>query len=56
MGPKAALYTLREFLQSGRTCNAFHLAKKAVIGIYPNEVFQEQVWPPHRMSGQIVPD
>ncbi len=43
--PEAAIQTVREFLRSKQTSNAYHLSLKAVIGLYPNEVFAEQVWP-----------
>ena len=43
--PEAAIQTVREFLWSKPTSNADHLSQKAVIGLYPNEVFAEQIWP-----------
>ena len=43
--PEAAIQTVREFLRSKPTRNAHHLSQKAVIGLYPNEVFAKQVWP-----------
>ena len=43
--PEAAIQTVQEFLRSRPTPNACHLSQKAVIGLYPDEVFGEQIWP-----------
>ena len=43
--PEAAIQTVQEFLRSKPTPNACHLSQKAVIGLYPDEVFGEQIWP-----------
>lgn len=43
--PKVAIHTVQEFLDSKPTSNALHLSQKAVIGLYPDEVFGEQIWP-----------
>ncbi len=43
--PEAAIQTVREFLRSKPTSNASYLSQKAVIGLYPNEMFEEQIWP-----------
>ena len=43
--PEVAIQTIQEFLYSKPTSNAWHLSQKAVIGLYPDEVFEEQIWP-----------
>ncbi len=43
--PEVAIHTVQEFLRSKPTPNACHLSQKAVIGLYPDEVFGEQIWP-----------
>ena len=43
--PDDAIQTVQEFLRHKPTSNACHLSKKAVIGLYPNEVFGKQIWP-----------
>ena len=43
--PEVAIQTIQEFLHSKPTSNAWHLSQKAVIGLYPDEVFEEQIWP-----------
>lgn len=43
--PEVAIQTVQEFLRSKPTPNACHLSQKAVIGLYPHEVFAEQIWP-----------
>jgi hypothetical protein len=36
---------LRSFLQNPPTSNAFHLARKAVVGLIPIGLFAEIIWP-----------
>ncbi len=43
--PKVVIQTIQEFLNSKPTKNAEHLSQKAVIGLYPDEVFGKQIWP-----------
>ena len=42
--PDSAIKTVQKFLHDKPTSNACHLSQKAVIGLYPNEVFGEQIW------------
>ena len=44
--PDDAIQTVQEFLLLKPTSNACHLSKKAVIGLYPNELFEKRIWPP----------
>ena len=41
----AGLQTVRQFLQNKPTSNACYLSQKAVIALWPDEVFAAQVWP-----------
>ena len=43
--PEEVIQTVQEFLRRKPTANAYHLSKKAVIGLYPDEVFEKQIWP-----------
>lgn len=43
--PEVAVQTVQEFLYSKPTKNAEHLSQKAVVGLYPDEVFGKQIWP-----------
>lgn len=40
----AASQAVREFLRNKPTKRAYHLSKKAVIGIYPTEMFGIEIW------------
>ena len=42
--PEEVIQTVQEFLRRKPTKNALHLSQKAVIGLYPDEVFGKQIW------------
>ena len=42
--PDSAIQTVQKFLRRKPTSNAYHLSQKAVIGLYPDEVFGKQIW------------
>lgn len=42
---KRAVEQIQDFLARQPTNNAKHLAKKAVVGLYPQEVFGLRIWP-----------
>ena len=41
---EAAIQAVREFLLNKPTTRAYHLSKKAVIGLYPAEMFGIEIW------------
>lgn len=42
---KRAVEQIQDFLTQRRTSNARYLAEKAVVGLYPREVFGRRIWP-----------
>ncbi len=52
---EVTIQIIQEFLNSKPTKNAEHLSQKAVIGLYPNEVFEEQIWPLVRCAPIVEP-
>lgn len=42
---KRAVEQIQGFLARPPTSNAEHLAEKAVVGLYPQEVFGRRIWP-----------
>jgi hypothetical protein len=44
-GPSDAASIIRRFLTTQPTANAWHLAKKAVVGLLPNTLFSQILWP-----------
>ena len=41
---EAAIQAVREFLRNKPTTGAYYLSKKAVIGLYPTEMFGIEIW------------
>lgn len=41
---EAAIQAVQEFLRNKPTTRAYHLSKKAVIGLYPAEMFGIEIW------------
>ena len=44
--PRDAVQILQSFLREKPTANSMHLAQKAVICLWPEEIFGERIWPP----------
>ena len=52
--PTGVMTLLRTFLEQAPTPNAKHLARKAVVGLFPREIYGKTIWPSPKVEGRRV--
>ena len=51
--PTGVITLLRTFLEQAPTANAKHLARKAVVGLFPREIYGKAIWPSPKVEGRV---